>query len=88
MRSKLKYTPDYLFKEIFPDRKKYRQLFTIPVAEGLYKSLMNSASRKPFDISSANEFSSLTKDEQLFWYDYADAIPVKLKYGQSSDSPL
>jgi serine phosphatase RsbU (regulator of sigma subunit) len=79
MRSKYKYNPDNLLPEIYPDRRKFRQRFIIPLAGGLYKSMKNYTSLKSLDILPPKEFTDLGKAEKSFWYEYAETIPYKLK---------
>jgi serine phosphatase RsbU (regulator of sigma subunit) len=68
-----------LIQNIFPDDKKYRKFFIVPMAEGLYGALKKS---EPLYQNSENingDFKNLSKAEKLFWYDYTYRIPDKLE---------
>lgn len=64
-------------QKLTANKKDYKQLFIIPVAEGLYYS-----SRNP-----TIPFSQLGKEEQSFWYRYARDVPAKYRTANLSIFP-
>jgi len=73
MWSKVIYSANnHSIHNISHDRNKETQLFTRPIAEGLYKDML-----RIYNLN--NNFNDLTKAEKSVWYDFASEVPNKLK---------
>jgi serine phosphatase RsbU (regulator of sigma subunit) len=66
-------------QDIFPDKKKYRKAFVYPLAENLYHNFGKSGSLSFVPATFNSAFHNLIKEEKTFWYNFAEAIPDKLK---------
>jgi serine phosphatase RsbU (regulator of sigma subunit) len=70
---------DQMTEESEHEAEKYRELFTLPIAEGLYNGIRHLNNILKFSEVTGEEFNNLTETEKSFWYDSAARIPEKLK---------
>jgi serine phosphatase RsbU (regulator of sigma subunit) len=70
---------DQLIQGSASEDKKYRELFTKPIAEGLYNDIRRLNKLIKFSERTFDDFKNLAEAGKSFWYDYASSIPDKLK---------
>jgi serine phosphatase RsbU (regulator of sigma subunit) len=66
-------------KDIFSDKKKYKDFFINPIAESLFNNIKKSGFLNQYSDRINKEFKNLTKSEKTFWYNYASVIPDKFR---------
>jgi serine phosphatase RsbU (regulator of sigma subunit) len=70
---------DQVIQASASENEKYSELFTRPIAEGLYSDILRLNKLFKFSDSTFEDFKNLTETEKSFWYDFASGIPGKLK---------
>jgi len=57
----------------------YKKIFIEEISKNLYEDVKRSGITVMLPFAFDREFGMLTKDERIFWYDFASKIPDKLK---------